>query len=376
MIKKPKIILFTSLPKVGGHSTLTLGLCKLYKEWFDVVEIWCKVMPSHGHSSDAQATLEAMGCRVEVISDLQGKLNVATVLRVLQRAWSERPTVFFVLAMRRLSVVFCKLLPKTHSLYYHITHDLKASTRAALQQYASTFQRLVFICPATYQEFAGPEAVCTWAAQSSEMPGLTVESLEKARKEGLVAAPERVCFGLLGRLTREKGAEDVIKFIETCELPCEFHVAGVGPFAERFEALAKEGEARPAVVKFYGTYEPTKRAEFFRQFFSKIDRLIVPSIDEWETLSMVTLEAIQHGVPVLCSSAGGLRSFGMAELGPAPEGVIDLFPPANLDHELRRCIEAGKSPLDAITRCRKHYTRFFSDSVVAQRWQALVSLEK
>jgi glycosyltransferase involved in cell wall biosynthesis len=204
------------------------------------------------------------------------------------------------------------------------------------------------------------------------MPDISRDTLCRDREKGVAALPDRVCFGLLGRLTREKGAEDVLKFIESCDVPCEFHVAGVGPYADRFATLAAEGKVRPAVVKFYGTYEPTMRAAFFAQFFSKIDWLVIPSIDEWETLSMVTLEAIQHGVPVLCSQAGGLRSFGMPELGPAPRGVIDLFDPVELGDQLREKVALGKTQLMAIDRCREHYKQFFADSIVAQRWYQLV----
>lgn len=372
MSKKRKVILFTSLPKVGGHSTLTLGLCKLFVQWFDEVEVWCKPMPAHGHSPETQAALTAMGCRVEMIGDLEGKIQVGTLLAGIRRAWQERPIVFFVLAMRRLSVVLHKLLPCSHSLYYHITHDLNEKTRSALSSYASTFHKLVFICPATFKEFAGPAQTCAWAAQSSEMSGLSVPELTARREAGIAESPERVCFGLLGRLTKEKGAEAAIRFIESCELPCEFHVAGNGPFADAFKALADSNASRPAQVRFYGAYTPTERVAFFAQFFSRIDWLIVPSNDEWETLSMVTLEAIQHGVPVLCSHAGGLRSFGMEELGPAPAGVIDLFAPAELETQLRQRIAAGKTGTEVIERCRAHYGRYFADAVVAERWKELM----
>lgn len=80
-------------------------------------------------------------------------------------------------------------------------------------------------------------------------------------------------------------------------------------------------------VRFHGSYDPTEREGFLRNFFAENDYLLVPSQDEWETLSMATLEALQHGVPAVLCRAGGLKSFAHHQLGPAAEKVVRLVEP-------------------------------------------------
>jgi glycosyltransferase involved in cell wall biosynthesis len=365
--------MFTSLPHVGGHSTLTLGLCRLFSAWFSEIEVWVKVMPEHGHSVDAQKALEQQGFRVVLISNEKGHIKPLAVARAVLRNWLRPPEVFFTLAMRNLSLVLRLLMPGSKGLYFHITHDLNERTKRWLGLVEKTFSKLIFICPATYQEFASNSGKTAWAPQSSEIPDLKAGDVLEIKSKRQVAEHRRLSFGLLGRLTREKGAEAVLNYISNCDKPCEFHIAGTGPFASEFEDLASRKSEGGPKVYFHGSYSPATRGAFLRDFFGGIDLLLVPSLDEWETLSMVTLEALQHGTPILCSNAGGLRSFGMQELGPAPNNVICLFNPVDLSAVISRALSDG--PYDAASRfgeCREHYAACFSDQKVFRRWETLV----
>jgi glycosyltransferase involved in cell wall biosynthesis len=371
--KKRKLVMFTSLPHVGGHSTLTLGLCRLFSAWFSEIEVWVKVMPEHGHSVDVQKALEQQGFRVVLISNEKGHIKPLAVARAVLRSWLRPPEVFFALAMRNLSLVLRLLMFGSRGVYFHITHDLNQRTSRWLGFVEKIFSKLVFICPATYKEFASQLGKTAWAPQSSEFPDLQAEAVLRIKRERQVTEPNRLSFGLLGRLTREKGAQAVLNYIRNCDQPCDFHIAGTGPFASEFEGLANQKSEVGPRVYFHGSYSPAKRGEFLRDFFGGIDWLIVPSLDEWETLSMVTLEALQHGTPILCSNAGGLRSFGMQELGPAPKDVIRLFHPVDLSAEISRALSG--SAYDAASRfgeCREHYATHFSDAKVVGRWKALV----
>lgn len=371
--KKRKLVMFTSLPHVGGHSTLTLGLCRLFSAWFSEIEVWVKVMPEHGHSVEVQKALEQQGCRVVLLSNERGHVKPLAFACAVLRSCARPPEVFFALAMRNLSLVLRLLMPNSKGVYFHITHDLNKRTKRWLGLVEKSFSRLVFICPATYQEFASNSGKTGWAPQSSEFPSLKAVDVMQLKRERQVAKPRRLSFGLLGRLTREKGAEAVLNYISNCDKPCDFHIAGTGPFASEFEVLASRKSESGPKVYFHGSYSPAKRDEFLRDFFGGIDWLLVPSLDEWETLSMVTLESLQHGTPVLCSNAGGLHSFGMRELGPAAKNVIRLFDPLNLSAEISRALSDG--PYDAASRfgeCREHYAAHFSDQKVFGRWEALV----
>ncbi|MFZ4775484.1 MAG: hypothetical protein ACOYM3_08990, partial [Terrimicrobiaceae bacterium] len=131
-----KLVLFTSLPKVGGHSTLTLGLCRMLKPHFSEIEIWCKVMPEHGHSEALAGKLGELGCRVRMLSGPDGKLIPLSLLRFLLGSLRRRPAVFFTLAMRHLSPLLAVLSLAPLRLYYQITHDLKPGTIRTLRLYS------------------------------------------------------------------------------------------------------------------------------------------------------------------------------------------------------------------------------------------------
>lgn len=363
-----RLILFTSLPRVGGHSTLTYGLCRMLRPHFDAIEIWCKTMPEHGHSAAVAAKVEELGCRVILLTDERGKMKWSALAGALAGAWRNRPTIFFALAMRHLSVVLAVLVAAKNSIYYHITHDLNAGTIKRLNLYAKVFKRMVFICPATYDDFSGASVnpQFTWVPQSSEIPVREPEKLA-AEREALLTPDRPIRFGLIGRLTKDKGSAAMIDFIDTTKAVCELHIAGVGPFAEAFQERA----SRPGnvTVKFYGAFDPSDREAFLRKFFADIDLLLVPSQDEWETLSMATLESIQHGVPALLCRTGGLVSFAHPQLGPASEEVVRLVDPRAYAGTL---VELASRPrrlqAEVVTECREYYERYFNDPAVRQRW--------
>jgi glycosyltransferase involved in cell wall biosynthesis len=210
-----------------------------------------------------------------------------------------------------------------------------------------------------------------WAPQASDM-NVPDPSEILARKAARSQDPLRI--GLLGRLTVEKGARIVLDFIDNASAPCEFHVAGNGPLAEEFSKRSEGIAPSPARVVFHGAYDPAHRAEFLRRFFTGIDLLVVPSQDEWETLSMVTLEALQHGTPSLLCRTGGLISFGLPDLGPAPESVVGLVDPHHFKAELARRIAAPRpDPIANGEACIRYYAAHFRDAVIQKRWSDLLA---
>lgn len=363
------MILFTSLPRVGGHSTLTYGLCRMLRPHFDDIEVWCKVMPEHGHSAAVAGKLEELGCRVVMFSDEQGKVKKSDALAALMKARRNRPDVFFTLAMRHLSVALAMAVGARNSVYYHITHDLNEGTIKRLNLYAKFFRKMVFICPATYDEFPGAarNPQFTWVPQSSEIPVKEPEKLAGEREAVLAAANPPVRFGLIGRLTQDKGSAAMIEFVDSTKAVCELHVAGTGPFADAFkERSERQGNV---TVKFHGAYDPSEREAFLRKFFAGIDLLLVPSQDAWETLSMATLEAMQHGVPAMLCSTGGLVSFAHHQLGPASEEVVRLVEPKDYAAKLEELAARSRRPqVEVVRECREHYERYFNDAAVLQRW--------
>lgn len=368
-----RLVLFTSLPNVGGHSTLTEGLCRLLRSQFEQIEVWCKPMPEHGHSKAMAARLEAMGCPVRMLAAENGDLKMSSLIAGVRQARKQRrETVFLALAMRHLSVALAVALQPAHSIYFHITHDLNPGTIRRLNWYARVFRRMVFICPATYQQFPGAEnnPRFAWAPQSSQMEISNPQEILTA-KAASANAPLRL--GLLGRLTPEKGALAMRNFIDNAPAPCELHVAGSGPCAGDFSDRANNSPSGNGRVVFHGTYDPAERSSFLRRFFAGIDLLVVPSQDEWETLSMVTLEALQHGTPSLLCRTGGLVSFGLPALGPAPDSVVGLVEPSQLEAELgRRLTTPRPDPIANGRACLEYYADHFSDASIREQWMRLL----
>jgi glycosyltransferase involved in cell wall biosynthesis len=373
-----RLVLFTSLPRVGGHSALTGGLCRLVRDHFDAVDIWCKPMPDHGHSTAMAAHLESLGCRITMLAGTAGHPHPPAMLGALARARAHRTeTVFVALAMRHLSVLLSAALRPARSVYYHITHDLNPGTVRRLKFCARAFDHLAFICPATFHAFPGAASNSrfSWVPQSSQMPVANLPAILEARRRRR-AANATPRFGLLGRLTPEKGALEIARFADSTRHPCEIHVAGTGPGENEFSRRAASPPAgKAARVVFHGAYDPANRADFLHDFFSAIDLLLVPSQDAWETLSMVALEGLQHGTPALLSNAGGLGSFGMPDLGPAPPEVIRLTPAPSFTEALGE--SAGRplpDPDATAAACLKYYGDYFCDDRIRGRWLGMLGV--
>ncbi|MDX2080505.1 MAG: glycosyltransferase family 4 protein [Terrimicrobiaceae bacterium] len=368
-MRRGRAILFTSLPRVGGHSTITLGLAPILRQSFGEVEIWCKPMPDHGHSESSQAALEALGCRVVLLADPDGRLNPAALARAVAGTIANPPDLFIALAMRNLAPVLAQATRARRSIYYHITHDLHDATVAFLRRCLRAFHKLAFICPATYEDFPREgidPARLTWVPQLSEIPVENPEELIASRASD--RGPLRI--GLIGRLTEQKGARVMLDFARTFSDRGELHLAGSGPFEDDFRQLALTD--RPLAVTFHGRYDPADRARFLRNFFAGLDWLVVPSQDEWETLSMAVLEALQHGVPALVCQTGGLRSFRHTDLGPPADDIIRLIPADAVASSLEMIFSKNEMcTSEKARRCREHYERFFSNDRVAGRWSAL-----
>ena len=371
-----KLVLFTSLPKVGGHSALTLGLCRMLKPYFSVIDVWCKVMPGHGHSEALQIKLEALGCRVHLLSDQSGRLQLPALGRLIWSFLATPPDVFFTLAMRHLSPFLAFFSRARVRVYYQITHDMTSATIRMIRTYARFFSNIVFICPATFEDCPDAAAypnMYSWIPQSSEIPVADRDRLAVERS-ATAADGARIRFGLIGRLTAEKGAGIIRDFAVTTGVCCEIHVAGSGPFEASFRELAaRAADPGSTLVRFHGSFDPAERETFLRQFFNGIDYLVVPSQDEWETLSMAALESLQHGVPAVICRTGGLRSFAHPDLGPAPENVIRLVEPKDLPATLALLSRQPEPSWETTgTACLAHYDRYFSNAAILKRWTALL----
>lgn len=119
-------------------------------------------------------------------------------------------------------------------------------------------------------------------------------SARHAVSSEIAEAPTR--FGILGRISPEKGIEPVIEqLLAQRAIDWELWVGGTGNPAYVSALRAAYPDAR---IHYTGYLEPGP-------FFHCIDILIVPS--RWhEPFGRVTVEAYSHGIPVVGAKSGGI----------------------------------------------------------------------
>jgi glycosyltransferase involved in cell wall biosynthesis len=183
-----------------------------------------------------------------------------------------------------------------------------------------------------------------------------------------------VRFGLIGRITKAKGAEEVLRFIDESDIPCEVHVAGAGEHARDFKDRAERpSDGTKVRVVYYGSYSAGERPQFLRRFFAEVDWLCIPSLDESEGIPTVALEALQHGVSVLTNRTGGLKSFDMTELGPPSSDVVWRVDPQDFRAAMAR-IANGDVAAPNPERCIGYYKEYFSSDTIGSKWAKVLRL--
>jgi len=358
-MKPRRLVIFSSLPEVGGHTTTTLKLCELLRPQFEEIRLFVKDIPGHGFSRAAHDELVAGNVSLH---RLAGKNLVPCLPDVLS---CRKADVFLAIGMRHLSPALALLVGARQSIYYHITHELSPAILRQLRIYKRFFSQLVFLSPATarwYAESAGQTHPFAWAVQPTAL------AMEPGPLPDRMPGPIR--FGMLGRLTEEKGVGFLTGLVKASRFPCTLHVAGRGPDESEVRRLQA---SQPDRFVFRGAYSPKERPSFLKQFFSEIDILCVPSLDDREGIPNVILQALQFGVPVLATNTGGMRSFAMRELGPAEPDVVRLVEPAEYAAAFDALLQAPLPSIATRESCRKYFEETFSDQVLDVQWRRILA---
>jgi len=123
-------------------------------------------------------------------------------------------------------------------------------------------------------------------------------SLSRRRREVLGIEDGTFAVGTVAVLSRQKGVSDILraaKAFEPARSPVRFFVVGGGPLLEDLRAEAKELGVTPQVT-FTGW-----RSDAL-ELLPLFDAFLLPSL--WEGFSMVILEAMAAGLPVIASRVG------------------------------------------------------------------------
>ena len=61
-MKARQLVIFTSLPEVGGHTTTTIKLCELLRPMFEQICVLIKDIPGHGFSEPHAMSWSGTAC--------------------------------------------------------------------------------------------------------------------------------------------------------------------------------------------------------------------------------------------------------------------------------------------------------------------------
>jgi len=195
------------------------------------------------------------------------------------------------------------------------------------------------------------------------MPSSLVETIPngtrvQARAEPRASTAEPV-IGAAGRLVRQKGMDVVVKAMAAVRARhpgARLDLAGDGPDRRR---LARLAAALGVPVTFRG------RMGSLDGWFGDLDLFVHAA--RWESLPLVILEAMSHGVPVVATSVGGVPEVIDRDTGylvsPDDPGAVA----AAIDLALT-------APADAVERARRAHARIEAHHDVERAMSAYVGL--
>jgi glycosyltransferase involved in cell wall biosynthesis len=131
---------------------------------------------------------------------------------------------------------------------------------------------------------------------------------ESEQFHGTPAARSRNHLLFLGRLTKLKGAAELLRAIPLAETrlgrPLAVTIAGDGPQRQSLQDLARHNRTN---AEFTGWVGGTRK----RELFQRADLLVAPSL--WpEPFGLVGIEAGAHGVPAVAYDVGGIPDWLIA----------------------------------------------------------------
>jgi glycosyltransferase involved in cell wall biosynthesis len=358
------IVLFSTLPLVGGNSTITLRLALKFREEGNRVVIVAKEMPSIGYCENTLSSLLKAGCVIHKWP-LNRPLAICGLLFKLHQEAKRGPVTFVAVGMRWGAILLTALVRFDTTWFYMIQHDKLLGPIRIFGPLIRIFEGIGMIStesigPARKKLDGGPHIV--WLPQFS--------GTAKSKYCQPVNMPEgkRSALGFLGQLTDSKGILLLIKlWSENRSLP-KLIVVGDGPLRAAIETAAR-GDDR---IDYRGGFTASEAENVLPRFFSEIDTLLVPIIREGDGIPTVILEGLSYGVPTLCTNLGGLGAFDRA-LKPLIPGVVRAVSLENFKKELESLDTCGADHSSLSVHCRSYYDSFFSDQTVLSRWNNLLA---
>lgn len=242
------------------------------------------------------------------------------------------PEIFSQLRSRELDVLHLHLLDPSALLLAEELAIARPEVKViATLHLAAVFPATAAIVPSlSHVVLTAPSAFAasTWNARVTVVPN----GIEPSRIALAAQAPASARLAWAGRRSREKGLQAAAAIAEKAQMPLSI----AGPDAP-------EGSVRVAGdIEDLGVLP---RDEVARRLFARATATLVTSTIP-ESFSLVALESLATGTPVVAFDLGALREL----IEPGETGV--LVPPGDLDAAARACREIHAGAIDR-ARCRE-----------------------
>jgi glycosyltransferase involved in cell wall biosynthesis len=360
MTKLQTLLIYSTLPLIGGNSTNTLTVAKEFRQLGWKVLVLTRHSHEHGLSHQNIDLLQQMGCEVRVLTSITGGYGLATLKALLWVFLRGKGAVFVSLCMGSVAPLLARIGRFRKSIFYLITHEENPDTLSFLIKSKRLFTDVAVVSPITAEplkKLLGGDKPVAWLPQFSDFGSGKRQLAEKK-------SDRKLTFGFLGTLGTGKGVQLLLEAWPALKEQADLRIAGAGPLKASVQNAALPGSG----ITYAGAFNAATREEFLASFFASIDYLIAPSVNTMEGIPTVILEAISYGVPVLASNLGGTACFGLDWLKPPYPDVVRLFDLAELSDAIRHFIEKGAPDKDYQDACISYYKTWFSNEAVLKRW--------
>ena len=242
-----------------------------------------------------------------------------------------------------------RVLYTPHGTSWHYTGRVVGRLQLALERILRRLtDGLLAVCPeeahAFVEEVGFPSARVRVIRNGVPLRSRTRLVAERRRARASLEVPDDETWAVfVGRLTHEKGLDVLLRALEEPVGLGGLLVVGDGPERKALEALATRATLP---VRFCGYHEDVSG------FLAAADVFVQPSRSEGLPFSL--LEAMAHGLPVVCSDVGGMRA-AVGDCG----RVVPPDDPRTLAASLRRLALDGETRRTVGEAARSRVAREF-----------------
>jgi len=350
------VTLYSTLPTVGGNSTIVLGLAKMYCANNVQVTVVVRYQEAHGGvNTRIIEELNKLNCRVYCVGE-KGENSLIVSMQALKFIRKNRSEHFISIGMGNVASILALLGKFKKTYFYYINHDPEASQVKNLGFGIKVFSGIIVISPASIEpvsKLTSTKQSILWLPQFSEV-NLTNSIPDNTRTE-------YVTFGIVGNLLRSKGIIEALNIWKENNFSRRILFLGDGECKEQIVDAALTDSR----IEYKGVFWASNRETILPTFFGSIDYLLVPSLGHGEGVPTVILESLCFGVPVVSTPGGGTIAFASDPLNSDFNSCVVLKP---IEEFAAHISQLAKPDTNTKTLARAGYLKWFSDERLTKLW--------